>query len=396
LTRIGVLCGIAVAFTLHVPVLDPFGRLRRADERIAAETRLAEARQRTVQRVAELQRDRVQEPHSAAVGEVLGEALRALQDLRVQDAHADADLLAQRRRHLTELWEQLESRRLRFSEHRLRSGALLGDPGSDRRWAGALERLLEGDAEALHEALDQAQQRVDELASATDPATRERLAEELTERVRGLARAASRQGVTAGMTEAMQRVLQELRRSGDLDPAAAEALREALKQVELEGEALAQALRDARGFQQAVDALRAAEAFARTGAPARAATDQQLQSLEAYASLYRQLTGEGCDGGEGNTGPVNGQVPKGRGQGGGLADEDPDGAGEFVSESSPGQPQPGDTVAQWHEPDSAGAGVGRKGYAQVRAAAEERAAEAALRERVPPGYHDVVKRYFDH
>lgn len=101
--------------------------------------------------------------------------------------------------------------------------------------------------------------------------------------------------------------------------------------------------------------------------------------------------GQGQDGkgnGDGFSGPNNG------GQGSGRREEKPDNV-DFENQRSPSQLNAGKVLMSWKTKGDGEKGEAAKEYAESMAEVKQGVNEAILREQVPPGYHDSIRKYFD-
>ena len=86
----------------------------------------------------------------------------------------------------------------------------------------------------------------------------------------------------------------------------------------------------------------------------------------------------------------------GPGQGwGGAAPEDPLLSTGEKEERAPSRITAGRNLLEWKELGAAPTGTARQRYAEALAEVRRGASEAIHDERIPPGYHDGIRQYFD-
>jgi hypothetical protein len=116
------------------------------------------------------------------------------------------------------------------------------------------------------------------------------------------------------------------------------------------------------------------------------------EGIGDYAELFAQIMAEQGMLGPGGTGPGMGGPGIGEG---GNAPEDPTAKTALKTELSKSSLRAGKILMKWKVQEVADSGEAKRAYAEGVKAIKEGLDEAMLREEVPPGDHDTVKRYFD-
>jgi hypothetical protein len=80
---------------------------------------------------------------------------------------------------------------------------------------------------------------------------------------------------------------------------------------------------------------------------------------------------------------------------GGVAPEKDSVKTDFTPERSKSALHAGKILLQWKTQEVSDPGKARELYRRQVDAVKQGVSEAILQERVPPGYHDAIKRYFD-
>jgi hypothetical protein len=194
----------------------------------------------------------------------------------------------------------------------------------------------------------------------------------------------------AGFSQAVRQSLDQLARSGSADQSdqALQALRDSLDLARLEMQSAAQGERDLRSMQEALQAMHLAQKL----------NDQQgldgaqtkgLATLEDYKKLYAEALkgrGQGQGGGSG--------MGEGEGDGSTRPIDDSVKTG-FTPEQDSSPLTAGKTLMQWKTHGKSESGTVAQDYLPAVREVQQGVSEALVREQVPPGYHDGVKKYFD-
>jgi hypothetical protein len=249
------------------------------------------------------------------------------------------------------------------------------------------------------------------LQKSGDPAERQKLEQELKQQLKDLSDFLGANGTSKALDQSLKRALQQL--AASQDPATAkdalDALNDTLDLSELDLEAVAQAMRDLQTLEKALEAAQLAKQL------------NQMKGLDGnackgagnvgdYAKLYKEMLegmggagdgkgkgkgkGKGEDNGSNTMAEGGGMGKKGIGEGG-EAPEDPDSKTAFKTERSRSHLRAGKHLLQWKTRGLSETGDVKESYRRELETVRQGVGEAILRERVPPGYHDTIKKYFD-
>jgi hypothetical protein len=385
-----VLALLAVA-SFALPQLDPFGasaERRRVEERRAS---LAEAK-----RAAQVRAEAVK----AQTAEMSEEVAKALNDLtqtfkKLEPTNKDANLkqIQASQKRVGELWRQLGKKKLADAVSSSTS-AMRFDERDAERDAAWKKELQSGSAKGLRAALKEVMDQAEKLGEAKDEKEKARLRQEMSERVKRLSRFAKSGAGSQRLTDALERAAAQLAMSTsqDLSAQALDALQQTLSLADMEAASIARELRE---LAQLEDALSAAQL-------AKAANDiegldgkgcEGCTSIADYEQFYRNLLsqlgtqGEGMGAGQGMLGP-------GRGKGG-QAPEDDTLTSDFTSQLSRADVKAGRMLLEWKVQGMSDPGRASENYRRSIKEIKEGVGEAVILERVPPGYHESIRKYFD-
>lgn len=385
---------LAAAWWL-TPEADPFGRrveaLAQAErrERLEASQQALAARKEAVQ----TRRDEAAQPHSSEVQQGLDALVAQLQAARPERKDANEAGLREVQHALATLHGERQEQRLADELARRSQGQQLGD--SDlRRLAEAVKK---GDAQPLAQALEELQQMREQLGGADLQSPEgQRALRKLRRQIEDLHTLAQQELGDPALAEDLKEALAQLdlARFPDLTPDALDAVQESLQQAGLDGEQLAQAMRDLRALEQAQQLAQQARERNQQGKLGEGECQACAgQGMAAYAELYAQLTAEGRTAGEGQ-GEGGGMQGPGQGQGGEAPEDDSQATG-FTPEEVKTQLHAGRMLMEWETKGLGEKGEAVQGWRQNVQAVQQDLSEAILHEQVPAGYHDQIRSYFD-
>jgi hypothetical protein len=369
-----------------VPHLDPFGRQAERQRTVQRKAELERERQETKKLIESLAQQQPQAKLSAEVAKELDKLQAQLDAMKPQDQSGNQQRLDQLK---AEVGRMLEQERTERFAHSVDPEDRMQQLGGDAAAAEAIRKQLEkGEAAEAKQAIDELKTMAEQLAKTEDPAERTKLAEKMRHQLETLQQAAKSQ--PAGFTQATRQALDQLAQSGakDLSDQSLQALRDSLDLAKLQLEQGAQGQRDLQSMQEALQAMHLAQSLNKEGQLDGKLTQGQ-QSLDEYKKLYAkalsQLRGEGQSG-----------SGTGKGQGNGATrPEDDSTSSAFNQEQDSSQLSAGKTLMQWKEHGPSEAGKVEQQYLPAVRAVQQGVSEALVREQVPPGYHDGVKKYFD-
>jgi hypothetical protein len=393
LPRSGIAAGAVIALaaaTLLVPQLDPFGRQARAQQSAKRAKALEQVRDATKQKLEELKAREPEAKVSAEVAEELKKLQATLDAMKPDAQAANQKALEAAKSELAVKLEQERADRFGKSVDEGERAQELG-AAADRAAAEAMKKQLEkGETAEAEKAIDELKTLADQLEKTKDPAERAKLAEKMHRQLKALEEAAKSQ--PAGFTQAVRQALDQLAQAGnqDLSDQSLQALRDSLDLARLEMQSSAQGERDLQSMQEALQAMHLAQKLNEKGG-LNGADSQGLATLEDYKKLYADALAKLGKQGKGDGGGQGGE-----GQGDGSKRESDDTVkSDFAPEQDSSPLSAGKTLMQWKTHGQAEAGKVQEDYLPAVRAVQQGVSEALVREQVPPGYHDGVKKYFD-
>jgi hypothetical protein len=377
---------------------------------------LQQQRREAERKVAALREQQVTEPNSPSVTAAVAELQRILQQTQRTAVADNKASLQDQQRQFGDAWRAANRAAAHGGEA---SGAQEFGSGMDARmkeWKRDLER---GQADALRQELEQLQARLGNIGHSPRGERAEQL-QQLGQQLEKLADLASAAAAGGPADQALQQALQQMQSlvASDLDAEAMQALQQSLELAKLEFSAKAQGVRDRQALEEALRAMQLASRLNDLGELDGKACGQ-CKSLADYEALYAQRMQERLASGEpqqcahcNGTGQCNGQpcaVCGGAGQlkaagtgafggqgigQGGKAPEDPSTQTAFQTELSRGALGAGRMLMLTNGKGVAEGGEPQRAYEALQQV-KQGATEAILQERVPPGYHSGIRKYFD-
>jgi hypothetical protein len=376
-------------------------------------------RRETAQRLAALRDEQVTAPHSPAVAAAVAELQHVLQQTQRAAVAANAAQLQERQREFGDAWRAANRAAANAAD-----GAAAQEFGArlDARMQEWLRELAGGSADGLARELDRLREQVRDLpAGAPDRAAK---LQQLQRGLEDLADAAAASAPGGAAEQALARALEQLQHLAGGEPTAddLEALQQALELAQLELGALAQRTRDREQLERALRAMQLARQLNELGeldgeacAGCNSLADyedlfaQRLQErlAAARAAACAQCNGTGQQDGAACAACAGSGLAAQAGQGagafggagegrGGKAPEDPNAPpSSFEPEQSRAALTAGRLLMQAGAQGTADGGVPQRGHDDALQQVRQGATEAILQERVPPGYHDGIRKYFD-
>lgn len=406
--RLARLAGVAALLALAVlltPQLDPFGQVEAATKVEEQQKEILAIRKEAMSRSDRLKKEaeRAAEESDDIDNKVsqLKSDFRKMQPKKVE---SNAKVLDSHRMDLGDLWKSAASNeQLRRMMNQPVSNQQLGGTRNEKlnEW---LKDLQQGKTESLQKELQQAQQTMKAMAEAKDPEQRKKLASQLQKELQDLQKFAKDKAGSKELTEALNKAMKSLQAcknpggEGDqkeLSQEAMQALKESLQLSEQEMEQLAQAAKDMKKLEDALKTLQQAQQLNQ---------QQQLdgskcegcETLEDYAELYAQLSGQG-GGGEGEKDRNEGSNG-GVGKGGTTPEDDSDPEG-YKKEKEKPQIQAGRILLSIKTKEYADEKdfdpEKMRQYQQSVSSLKSSVQSAIDSEEIPPGYVEGIKGYFD-
>jgi len=375
-----------------LPSFDPFGSGEDARVDRLRRERLAETRRATALRIERLEKKK-KEQEALEVRTALEELKKTLRTLKPGDRKKNQARLKALSKKLGKMWRKVQEENLKKFDLSAASQHLGGMRSAEARaWKDALRR---GDTSALRKELRDLKKLARELAGMKDSAEKDKLRRSLERRMRALREFAAGELGSAELRSSLDRALEQLQLA-DLEAfkdQAFAALQETLDLTDREVQNLCKSIQDLQALEDALKTLQAGQACNQAGLMPGSMSDQ-LQALEDYESYFNSLL-EGL-GGKGEGMPGQGRGMKGEGRGsGGLAPEDEQQKTAFKSERSRSALRAGKLLLRWKTQSDAPPGRASENYRKLVREIKQGTSEAVLRERIPAGYHEAIRKYFD-
>jgi hypothetical protein len=417
---------ILVGAAIYLPTFEPFQDdddrllLGQQREQLVAEQKSTEKRKK------KLTTRSLKDSNSAEVSQALQEVTKAFREMRRKQRSGNDKRLKRAQQKIGAKWREsrAKSQNQASNSPKLQSLGRIGDRKKIEAWR---KDLSKGKADSLRRELSELRDMLEKMAAASSDEEKEKVRKELLERAKDLAEFLKNNASSRQLNETLAKALNQLQAMATprLAEQAQKALRQTLELSEMELKNLAQSLRDMKALEQALKALQAARKAnakgcceAGAGGPGGKSGEGKngkgqggkgqgegedgddlgldgdgtpdLDSLREYEEYYEKLLAEQGDG-EGN-GPGMG----GPGQGeGGVAPENPNQKNDFKTEKSRSALVAGKLLMTLKTKEVGDRGEVKKEYAESIQKVKQGVGEAILQERVPPGYHEAIKKYFD-
>jgi hypothetical protein len=264
------------------------------------------------------------------------------------------------------------------------------------------KQLAEGKTDGLKQELQELAELARELENTSDQSQKQQLQQQLQQRLAAMQSFAQQNMSSPEMNQALRQALEQLQMASQdgMSQEAMQALQSSLQLSELEMQQMAQTIRDMQAMEQALRSIQMAKQL-NSMQPLDGSQTQQCQNMGDYMTLYAQMIsqcqaegkGEGLYGMYMVGGKGSGMGGPGQGEGS-IAPEDESINTGFQPEKSRSAITAG-RMLEWKVQEDAEAGEVNQQYAEALGQIKQGVSEAVLQERVPPGYHDAIKRYFD-
>jgi chemotaxis protein histidine kinase CheA len=393
---------------LFLPQFDPFGQVAQASLVSQRQERLAQSREETQLRVAELKKQQEEQAEADATQQALDQLQLSLNKMQPAQKQPNLETLMDEQKHLGEMWRKLAGDQLKnLLKSKSMAEQMFGAESKEQlqKWT---KELQEGSTESLKKELDELKEQLEKLAKTEDPVARQQLQKELKERLEQLEKFAKETVDKKELAAALQRAAKQLdlAKQGDLSKDALKAALESLELSEMELEQLAQAAQDLKDLEEALKTVQLAKRLNDKDKLDGQLT-QGMKSLEEYEQFYKEMLakmggqcqGEGkcegcaqCQGGD--KGDNWGLGGRGIGKGG-KAPEDDSIENDFKTELSKSAVKAGKVLMSMKVQGQGEKGVAAQDFRGLVQQVRQGASEAIVQEQIPPGYHDGIKSYFD-
>ena len=382
--------GLLALGIVLLPSLDPFAVQAAAKEKEVIAERVAESKKQTEQRKAELKKQTdLENENSEEVAQALEKLKADFKKMRKTEVRPNSQRLAVNQKALGNKWRKLNAEQLKDLMHGDELDQRFGGEGAEemRQWQ---RELQQGSSESLKEAIEELKESLQQLAKMEDPIERSEMMRKIEKQLKEMSDFAANEAGSKPLAAALQRAKDQLAAmekadSEKLQEEALEALTESLELSQMEAENLAQAARDMKSLEEALELISMAKRLNAQEELDGEATES-AQSLEEYAEMYAQMMA-GMEQREGTGGEGFGE--------GGEVPEDDSVKTDFVDETSKSAVQKGKVLLSMKTKGMSDTGEARKEYRAALDGIKQGVAEAIEQEQIPPGYIETIQKYFD-
>ena len=379
---------VLAAGWLWLPPLDPFGAVAAREEDNQKKQKLADTRRATKARMAQLKKAAERDDQAKLTQEAIEDLKLTFTRMQPKQQAGNLQKLTAHQKELGQRWRKSGARNLANALNQQTASQSLGGREAPKlqKWQ---EELRAGNTGGLGQEMQKIQELARQAAEATDPVTAQQLNQELAERLKDLSEFAQRQFKDQPLDTALRRALEqfELARLEGLNLEALAGLCESMDLGQMELQQLAQSLGELMDLEQALEALKLARML-NALEPLDGEASSQCEGMGDYAELYARLLGQ-CAGGRG---PGMGGPGQGEGN---IAPEDESLDSEFQTTRARSPLTPGKILMSMKVKGLSDKGQVDRQYADSLARVKQDVSDAVVAERVPPGYHNAIKRYFD-
>lgn len=386
-------CLIAVG-VLFVPQFDPFGKVAKASLVNKRHERLAEAKQATELRLAEVQRKIEEHEESNATDEKIEELKLAFNKMQPSKKDENLKALMAEQKDIGKLWRQLSAERLKDLMSESTTGDQQFGSNEDEKLEKWQQELQQGNAGGIQKEMQDLKQALQKLAQTKDPVKRAELMQQLKERLGDLEKLAHDKLHNEELASALDRAMQQLELSeqNDLTQEALESAMQSLELSQAELKELEQAVKDMKELEQALKTIQQAKKV-NEEEKLDGEKSGDCKTLADYESLYAKILAESGEGGEEEK-EGEGMGQRGFGKGGEAPEDDSVETG-FKTEQSKSAVVAGKMLLSMQQKGEAEKGEVVRDYKQLLQTVKQGAMEALNTEQIPPGYHEGIKGYFD-
>ncbi len=389
--------GALIAATLWLPRLDPFKAGAKRGVATQQAARLVETKKLTTTREAELK-----EKGTALTEQVEQTLARLDKELKLakpDQREANAKTLNEETQDVSALWKKVTGELPKSTGDGLEKAAQqFGEAQERKAMKEMLDQLKKGDATALKKALEAMKQKMEEIARQPDGAEKREKMEALKKELAQMANQLREQMGNKALNEALARAMEQmdLAKQKGMAKDAMDAANGSLELSQDELQHLAEMAKDARNLEDALKNLQTAKALNDKGKlDGKDAQDAGAKTPQDYEQLYKDLlarAGQAGSEGRGGQGEAGGNPATGTG---GTLGENDAAKSAFNPEKSRTQMGAGKLLMEWKEEGIGEVGAKAGEYEQAVRAVKQGVAEAIRNEKVPPGYHGAIQKYFD-
>jgi hypothetical protein len=380
---------IVLACMVWLPQLDPFGKEKIRNDIARKKDALDKLHKATVQRLKVL-KEKPLDKNSPEVLATVDDLKQAFSSMKKNKLKQNLKKLKEMQAQLNKLWKKRHSERLRdlikqrFAQQSFGRKTVTEEQMEKEYKKGNINQMKR----ELKKLVDQATK----LSKMKDSAEKRKLMKKLRKQVKKMSQFLKNTTKSDRVNAAMKRAMKQMDSacSNPQNKQALQNLADSMKLSKRELEQLAQNLRDIQKLEDAMKALQSANR-ANQNNSMEGMNDQDFAGLEDYKDYFDKLQK-----GKGN-GKRKGH---GAGQGTGMADgskvdENPDVKTKSRVVKGRGKLQAGKILMKWNVKELSKHGQVKEDYRKEVKKVKQSANEAILKEQVPPGYHESIKRYFN-
>jgi hypothetical protein len=406
LSHLGVAVLILLAAVTFRFQLDPFGKEQGRQLAADRTERLKDQKKATGLRAKALEKKDLSAKNSERTAVTLAKLMKDLNLMKPNNQAGNLQKLQVQKAGIGKMWKAASQKQLANALKDRSTTQRLGSMASakSKQWK---KQMAAGNMAGMRQELSELQDLAKEVDKMPEGKAKEEKKKELDERLSELTDFASKQGMSPTLSDALSRAMQQLDMASmeGLSQEALEGLKDSLDLAMLEMDAAGQSLRDLQSLEEALKALQQAQAL-NDMEPLDGKDGAACKTIGDYAELYKKLTaqcaggaGKGGEGGQGmgqGKGGGKGDGMGGPGQGkGGIAPEDPSLATSHKTEKVKSKLRAGKILLKWKSNELAPSGEVKRDYLAALSDLKHDLSEAIVQEEVPPGIHDIIKRYFD-
>lgn len=400
-----------------LPQWDPLGTVAAATKVERQKTEVEAIHKSAIARKDRLKKEAERAAEeSDEIDDLLSELKKDFRKMQPKKAQSNAKVLDEHRMDVNDKWKAANSNSSQLHQ-------MMNQPISNQQLGGTrnekmnkwLKDLQQGKTDQLKDALSEARKTMQAMAEAKDPEERAKLASKLQKELQDLNSFAKNKANSKELANALSKAMKALQAAKpgekgagaedgekmELTKDAMEALKEALELSEQEMDQVAQAAKDMKKLEDALDTLTKAQQL-NDKQQLDGSRCEGCESMEDYADLYAQMMGEGAPG----SGQGNGEGEKDRNEGdgegvgkGGVTPEDDSDPEGYKTEKEKPQIQAGKILLSIKtreyaeeldfDPDK------MREYQKSISSLKSSVQSAIDTEEIPPGYVDSIKGYFD-
>lgn len=371
-----------------LPQLDPFGKHLARERKKQQQEKLTAMDKAVKKRLKRLKKRKVSK-NSPEVSKLLAKTKSEFNSMKKSEVNANRDKLRELQRRLSEAWRKKNENKMRDQLERNMSKQSFGF--SDKKQNEWRKQLAKNDFSGVKKEAGKLQQMAKQLSEMKDSKEKQQIKKELKKRMKELSDFMNANMGSQAAQGAIKQAMEQMDMAGlkDLNKEAMQALQNSTELLNRELERLGEMNRDIQDLEMAMEASQLAKQLNQMK-ELQGAGKQGLEEISDYNDFYQQML-QACSGGQGKEG--NGQGNPGGG--GGKVDENPDAETSNKKEISQSKLQAGKILMRWKTKGMGKSGKAKEEYLNSVKEVKQGVSEAILKEQVPPGYHESIKKYFD-